>query len=268
MVACGAARTGRTEGRTHTLVAAVFLLAVCCCATRAQNGALPYDKRILWFSYNADHPVDDRWGVHFDGSYRPLYGSRWRQWLVRLGVNLRAGQHWQLSFTYSYFSTNPEGLDNPNRAVAEHRLHQQAEYSHRWRGNLIRHRFRLEERWLSSPWQEGRPRTWQWQDRPRYMLRLDRALRRNGNGKDSVTLTLYDEVLTSFRSPAASAFEQNRVYGGITWRVGRHTAVDMGAFHQWFKPIHGGRMEHNLVFMTLLRNNAPLREMFGWLRRR
>ena len=248
--------------------AAVSLLVVCACAARGQNGDLPYDKRISWFSYNADHPVDKRWSVHFDGSYRPIYGTRWRQWLVRPGVNLRAGEHWQLSFTYSYFSTHPEGLDTPERAVAEHRLHQQAEYSHRWGGNVIRHRFRLEERWISLPWQEGRPRAWKWQDRPRYMLRFDRPLRRNGHQQETMTLSFNDEILMSFRSPAASAFEQNRLYGGLTWRVGRHLAVDTGVFHQWLKPLNGGRLEHNLVFITLLRNTAPLKDAFGWLRRR
>ena len=70
---------GRRQEHTWRMTgAAVSLLVVCACAARGQNGALPYDKRISWFSYNADHSVDKRWGVHFDGSYRPMYGARWR----------------------------------------------------------------------------------------------------------------------------------------------------------------------------------------------
>lgn len=247
---------------------AALLLFALLPALRAQNGELPYDKRVFWLSYNADHPAGRNWSVHFDGSYRPMYGAAWRQWLVRPGVNFRPREHWQISLTYSYFSVHPQGISRSEGAVAEHRMHQQAEYSHPWRGNTIRHRFRMEERWLSSPWREGTPRVWHWQDRPRYMLRLDRPLRRDGSRGAPVTLTLYEEVLFSFRAPAASAFEQNRLYGGVTVPAGRHLAVDLGVFYQTVKPLNGGRLEHNFVFVTLLRNQMPLKELFGWLRRR
>lgn len=177
-----------------------------------------------------------------------MYGAAWRQWLVRPGANYRLSEQWQLSLTYSYFSVHPGGLLEPRGAVAEHRMHQQAEYSHRWKNNVVRHRFRLEERWLSSPWREGEPRSWRWQDRPRYMLRVDKPLRRAGSNGGPITLTWYNEVLFSFRSPAPSAFEQNRVYGGIQWKLSRNFSLDLGAFHMAFKPQNGGRLEHNIVF--------------------
>ncbi len=255
--------------RGRGIVIAVWLLLVAAGPVAAQNGngGLPENKRISWFSYNADHPWSQRWSLHFDGSYRLMHGTDWRQWLVRPGVNYRAGEHWQLSFTYSYFSVHPQGIAHPEGAVAEHRMHQQAEYSHSWRNNVIRHRFRMEERWISSPWNEGQPRSWRWQDRPRYMLRMDRPLARNGSGQAPLTLTLYDEILISSRARSASAFDQNRVYAGITRRLGRHFALDLGAFYQTLKPQKSGPLEHNVVIVTLLRNNSPLRELFGWLRR-
>jgi hypothetical protein len=234
----------------------------------AQNGELPRNKKISWLSYNGQHSINEKWSLHFDGSYRPLYGSSWRQWLVRPGLLLRLNQHCQLSLTYSYFSVHPGGLGDPAGVVREHRLHQQAECSHPWRGHLIRHRFRVEERRLSSPAREGEPLVWKWQDRPRYLLRMDTPLKHNGGRGAPLTLTLYDEVLFSFSSPATSSFEQNRIYGGVTWSLDRYFAVDVGAFYQTFKPVHGGPLEHNLVFVTLLRNNVPLRDLFRWLGRR
>lgn len=236
-------------------------------AVHAQNGELPRNKRISWLSYNADHAVSRNWSLHFDGSYRPMFGTEWRQWLVRPGVNYRFSERWQLSLTYSYFSVHPKGLDEASGVAGEHRLHQQVEYSHPWRGNTLRHRFRLEERYLASPWKEGVPRTWKWQDRPRYMLRMDKPLARNGRRGAPLMLTLYDEILLSFASPSASDFEQNRVYAGATWRAGRHLAVDLGVFYQTFHPQNGGRLEHNFVFVTLVRNQTPLRDLFRWLRR-
>lgn len=258
----------RRRGLASAAAAWLWLGAAASLEAQNGNGQLPRNKQIFWLSYNADHPWSQRWSLHFDGSYRPMRGADWLQWLVRPGVNYRASERWQLSFTYSYFSVHPQGISRPEGSVAEHRLHQQAEYSHGWRSNTIRHRFRMEERWLSSPWREGVERRWRWQDRPRYMLRLDRPLRRNGSGQPPLTLTLYDEILVSFRAKSASAFEQNRVYAGLTRRLGRRFALDVGAFYQTFKPQNGGALEHNVVIVTLLRNNAPLRELFGWLRGR
>lgn len=262
--------TFQRRRRCHACAVAAWLWLGAAASLEAQsgNGVLPHNKQIFWLSYNADHPWSQRWSLHFDGSYRPMRGADWRQWLVRPGVNCRASERWQLSFTYSFFSVHPQGISRSEGAVAEHRMHQQAEYSHPWRSNVVRHRFRMEERWISSPWREGQPRTWHWQDRPRYMLRMDRPLRRNGHGPASTTLTLYDEVFFSFRAKAASAFDQNRAYVGISRRLGPHLAMDLGMFYQTLKQASSGALEHNLVFVALLRNNAPLRELFGWLRRR
>lgn len=223
-------------------------------AAPAQTPATP---KISWLSYSADHPLSSpRWGLHFDGSYRHTAGSSARQWLVRPGVNLGITPRLQLSLTYSYFDTRPNGLAQDDGEIREHRMHQQLEYSMPWRHIVLRHRFRMEERWLSAPRHNGSPPSWRWQDRPRYMLRMDLPLRRNG--PLAPVLNLYDEILFSFASPAASAWEQNRIYSGLTWKLRPGVSFETGAMHQAVKS-PAGPFRHNVIFLLLLRNNLPLR---------
>ncbi len=226
----------------------------------------PATPKILWLSYAADHPVSSRWELHFDGSYRPTIGSPARQWMLRPGAGLQITDRLKLSLTYSYFDTHPNGLRQDEGETREHRSHQQIEYSMPWRRTVIRHRFRMEERWLSSPNHAGQTPRWRWQDRPRYMLRLDLPLHRNNHPSVAPVLTLYDEVLFSFASPAASAFEQNRVYTGLTWKLLPGFSLEAGAMHQAIKTV-AGPFRHNLIFQMSLRNNLPLRSLFARLGR-
>ncbi len=225
----------------------------------------PASPKILWLTYNADHPVTSCWEVHFDGSYRPTFGSPARQWMLRQGANLNLTDRLKLSLTYSYFDTHPNGLEQDEGETREHRSHQQIEYSMPWRRAVLRHRFRMEERWLSSANHVGETASWRWQDRPRYMLRLDLPLHRNGHPTVAPVLTVYGEVLFSFASPAASAFEQNRIYSSLTWKLLPGLSLETGAMHQAIKTV-SGPFRHNLIFQMSLRNNLPLRRLFARLR--
>lgn len=228
----------------------------------AQQPATP---KILWYSYNADHSVAGRWELHFDGSYRPVIGSHARQWMVRPGVNLALTDRLKLSLAYGYFDTHPNGLERDDGETREHRTHQQIEYSVPWRRTLVRQRFRMEERWLSTPWSNGATNRWRWQDRPRYMLRWDLPLGKPGNGSKAPVLTVYDEVLFSFASQAASALEQNRVYSSLTWRLRPGISVETGVMHQALKT-PAGQFRHNVVILLMLRNSLPLRGLFSRFR--
>lgn len=249
---------GKSRSR-FALPAAPFLilLALFLLSPPAAFAQTPATPKIFWLFYSADHPLSSpRWGLHFDGRYRPTAGSSARQWRVPPGVNLSITAGLQLSLTYSYFDTHPNGLERDEDETREHRMHQQLEYSVPWRRIVLRHRFRMEERWISGPRHNGHSPAWRWQDRPRYMLRMDLPVRPNGSL--APVLTLYDEVLFSFASPAASAWEQNRIYSGLTWKLRPGLFFDTGALHQALKS-PAGPFRHNVIFLLMLRNNLPLR---------
>lgn len=243
----------------------LWLPVVCAAAAPELPAQQPAVPKILWLTYNADHPFADRWELHFDGSYRPMLGSPARQWMVRPGANVALTSRLKLSLTYSYFDTHPNGLEQDEEETREHRSHQQIEYSAPWRRTIVRQRFRMEERWISTPYRPGAASSWRWQDRPRYLLRWDVPLGKSGNGSAAPVLTLYNEVLFSFASPAASAFEQNRVYSSLTWKLKPRISFEAGVMHQAVKTT-GGPFRHNVIFLLMLRNQLPLRSLFARLR--
>lgn len=254
-------RRGTSSAARRRSVHLSWLIVAASLATYAQQPATP---KTLWYSYNADHLVTGRWELHFDGSYRPVIGSHARQWMVRPGVNLALTDRLKLSLAYGYFDTHPNGLERDDGETREHRAHQQIEYSVPWRRTLVRQRFRMEERRLSSPWADGAANRWRWQDRPRYMLRWDLPLGKPGNGSKAPVLTVYDEVLFSVASQAASALEQNRVYSSLTWRLRPGISVETGLMHQAVKA-PAGHFRHNVVILLMLRNSHPLRSLLSRL---
>jgi len=250
------------QARAVRLLRAWLYIAVACLSARAQA---PAASKIVWYSYNGDHLFAKRWELHFDGSYRSTLHTATRQWLVRPGIQFKTTDRIKLSAAYAYFDLRPNGLARDEEHISEHRLHQQIEYSMPWHRTILRQRLRVEERLLSTPWHEGHPTQWQWRDRTRYCLRWDIPLGKPGNGSAAPVLTVYDELMLSFASPAASAFQQNRIYSGLTWKLTPHFAVETGAMRQQLKTT-AGPLRHNWIFLVTLRNNLPLRSLFSRFR--
>lgn len=214
-----------------------------------------------WQTYNANHPIDQRWGIHIDGSWREMTGSHWQQWLVRPGVNLQLDPTTQLSFTYSFFKAHPAGLEWDVKSFPEHRMHQQVQKRHgsgriRWR-----HRFRAEQRYFGAELErKGLDPVWM-QHRLRYLYGGQIPIARRDNRGVVSYLNLYNELMLRFRNAGVSHFEQNRVYAGVGVRPARYWQVETGVFYQRLQPIRGGGMENNFVLFTTISNSMPLRQL-------
>lgn len=231
----------------------------------AQGGGIPYDKHQQWFFYSADHAVNSKWGLHFDGSWRQMNHSLWNQWNIRPGVNYQLNRRVQLSAAYAYFNSHPEGLASANRSFPEHRLQEQALVSQSLGILPVRHRVRFDQRFLGSGYSAWRERNWHLQYRLRYMLRTEVPLLKTKDERPAVYLGLYDEVFLRFKDAGASTFEQNRLYAGIGVRPSKRFGIETGVFNQRFKPVVGGRLENNYVLVVTVANQVPLKEL---LRRR
>lgn len=238
----------------------IFLLVLLLLAApaEAQRTAVPFNKNIQWFAYAGDHKVAGKWGLHFDGGWRQMNNSYWNQWLLRPGVNYQASPNVQLSAAYSYFNTHPGGLDWESAAAPEHRLQEQISIQQPVGKAGLRHRARIDHRFLGSGFVEGSDRTWNLQHRVRYMLRGDIPLRRTVDERPTVFLALYNEFFLRYGFAGVSAFEQNRIYAGLGFRPGGATTIETGVFNQRFKPLAGGRMENNYVLVFSVSNQLPL----------
>lgn len=250
-----AARKGRWT------FAASLLLA--CLPARGQNFFQPYDKQIQWFAYSGDHAVAGKWGLHFDGGWRQVSSADWNQWLVRPGVNYQWSRHVQLSAAYAYFKAHPAGLDGEQHTLPERRLQEQILIQTPVRKLALRHRVRVDQRFLGSDLAPNTERTWNLQHRLRYMIRTEVPLRKGDLERPVVYAGIYDEILFRLGYTGGSNFDQNRLYGGIGVRPHKAASIEAGIFHQRFQPMVGGRIENNYVFVLSVSNQLSLSRLLG-----
>ncbi|MDX2151882.1 MAG: DUF2490 domain-containing protein [Bryobacteraceae bacterium] len=243
----------------HIALACIILGAIPAFPQAAQ----PLSKQMQWFSYSGDHALTGRFGIHFDGGFRRLAGSAWQQVQVRPGLNVQINRTVSFGATYAYFRQHPLGLQSPSKAAPEHRLHQQVTLQQALGKKLVlRHRYRLEERFLGSAFSRADERTWDLQYRFRYQLRTDIPLRRAKDERALVYLAIFDEIFLRFQRGVGSAFDQNRIYTGIGYRPNKRESIEVGVFNQRFQPAAGGRLENNVVLWVTLASSRPIREFF------
>ncbi|MBL8217559.1 MAG: DUF2490 domain-containing protein [Bryobacterales bacterium] len=240
---------------------AVATLLATAVVAAAQVVPQPYDKHSQWFAYNGDHALTARWGLHFDGGFRQMDAASWQQWLVRPAVNFRPARAVQLSAGYAYFKSFPGGIGWDPASAPEHRLYQQVAAAHRGGPFQLRHRVRVEQRFLGSGLATAVERCWPLQHRLRYQAKAELPLVRNGGEQTLVYLSVYDEVLFRLGYAGTSRFDQNRAYGGLGYRPTRTEAVECGVISQRFQPMAGGRLEHNWILVVTVSSNSPVQRL-------
>lgn len=238
----GRAKPKYVRGAKPTLAAKInlsFLLILPALAI-AQDRVVDHNAHI-WGAYFGDHPAGtSRWGVHLEGQYRRHdFGREWQQLLLRPGVNyevspnllLTAGYAYVRSFSYSdYVARQP--------ASNEHRVWEQALFRYRAGPAALTTRVRFEHRFLQNT------------ASPQSGFRYEHRLR----AWEQVTLpitrrtyfTAYDEVW--FYVPpfvSNSAFDQNRAYAGIGFRLNPSWRVEAAYMNQAILHRSGSVLDSN-----------------------
>ena len=113
-----------------------------------------------------------------------------------------------------------------NNMVTENRIWEQFILRNSIGNIKIRHRYRLEQRWIKSQFQLNQINPVQnitYKNRARYMLSLKIPLSKN---KDfPLFLSIYDEI---FLNISNSPFNQNRLYGAIGYQMNDNTNIQLG----------------------------------------
>jgi len=203
-----------------------------------------------WYMYFGDHPVKGRWELHLENQWRRHDGIlRWQQNLFRPGVNYQVSERVSLTAGYAHIRTFPYGDYPVPRRFDENRLWQQVVLTQRFGRVRWQHRLRQEQRWIESTTQDG---LWRYTNRFRYF------------GKGVVPLknrwfaAFYDEVfvnLPPLRGPRKA--DQNRAYGAIGKRIGRHNSLEIGYLHQLVAQANGRVFEHNHTLQIGFFSRAP-----------
>lgn len=241
-------------GKPIRLTPAIFALAA---SLEGQEPKKSLDlNRHAWFSYSGDHPVSSRWGIHFDGQWRRSdLGLAWQQYQIRPGVNFTASKGLMLTLGYVYTRAFPYGEFPVGAAFPEHRIYQQALIESPAGGAKIQQRIRAEQRWIRYP--NGQPLRWTYQNRLRYMLRVEAPLVRGG-GAVQWYLPVYNEILVGLPPNYGSRpWDQNRLFAGLG-RATRFANIEVGFLNQFLGQRNGSVFEMNNTLLVTVTSNVSV----------
>ncbi|KGE15166.1 hypothetical protein DI53_1084 [Sphingobacterium deserti] len=143
-----------------------------------------------------------------------------QQTLLRFGLQYRANKAINVTMGYAYVYTENEG--SPNLPFSENRIYQEALIQHNWDILRFRHRVRTEERFMRSSLR----------GRARYCLFLDVPLTQSKMMKGGTYLALYNEVFVNVFAGGADAFDRNRLYGGLGYKLLDNLGIQLGYMRQ------------------------------------
>ena len=199
---------------TFILIFSVFLSN-----TITSQSSPSEDNLGSWLMYFGTHHLNDKFSIHYETQLRTYETScNFFQLLPRAGLNYKIDDNSMVTAGYALIPTSKgfgEGWGND--MVIENRIWQQFILRNKV-GNLsIRHRYRLEQRWI-----EKNDNT-TYKNRARYMLSLKIPLSKN---KDfPLFLSVYDEI---FLNLSDNPFDQNRLFGAIGFQLNKNMNIQAG----------------------------------------
>lgn len=222
------------------------------------NASLGMQRLILIFCFfmligytQAQAPKS--WLIYFgqtnfkEGKYTLLHEFQYRdhqffnevnQLLFRVGFRYRVANYFSLVGGYAFVHTEAEGV--PDNAFMENRIFQQATFYHHIFGSTrIRHRMRLEQRFM-----EGQD----YSNRFRYCLFADIPVTSKGLKKDGWYASLYDEVFLNLAdNEVMKPFDRNRAYAGVGYKIKDNLGLQLGYMRQHV----GSNAGTNHVFVSV-----------------
>lgn len=203
-------------------LAGVLLLAL---PNRCHGQSVDEGQVGAWymFFYNARFG-DSPFGVQGDAQHRnwDVLGDL-EQLLLRSGATWRPGNGKSM-LTLGYASITSGRFGPSDAAQHENRIYQEALIPQRFRRVALRHRMRLEQRWVEG--QDFRARV-------RYALFADVPLNRREITPGTFYLAFYNELFLNIGNDvgggrSVDTFDRNRVYGALGYAIGDRLRVQGG----------------------------------------
>ncbi|GAB3490551.1 hypothetical protein GCM10027341_02400 [Spirosoma knui] len=239
--------------RRYILV--IALLSLLSFSASGQQSRLNDYNQISWFVYNGDHKVSQKWAIHTEYQWRRVnWGKSWQQSLARLSAVYAVNDRIAVSSGYTYFVTYPYG-DYPTADTGvpfpEHRLHEDIELSDAVGIVALKHRLRLEQRWIGEAAEDGSHRItgWEYQNRIRYQLAATLPLQGRTLDDREFYLSFFDELFISFGPNVGyNTFNQNRIYGAVGYQFQKNFKLELGYLYQITQHAEADPITNSRVF--------------------
>lgn len=177
-----------------------------------------------WLIYFGNTKIENsKFSIHHELQIRDykVIGDH-NQTLIRVGGQYQVSPYLVGTVGYGFIYTEDYG--SPNNSFIENRIYQEALFSQSIRASKIRHRLRLEERFI-----EGQD----FRGRFRYCLFGDIPLSARGFEKKGTYIALYDEVFLNISdSESIKVFDRNRAYAGFGYKLNNDLGIQLGYMRQ------------------------------------
>lgn len=228
-----------TSQNVARLTALTSLLLSCLLtSTATAQQAAPSVREVdvnghIWLVANGNNKLTDKLGVHTEVQVRRAdFGQEWQQLLLRGGLDYHWSEALRLTAGYAFVQTWPYGQYPVKHAFPEHRIWEQALVTGKLGDATLQHRYRLEQRFIGDA-ATGRFEGGRYENRLRYMARLNIPLSGETIDDGELYAALYDEVFINFGEEVKyNIFDQNRAYGALGYQIGPVGRVEIGYMNQ------------------------------------
>lgn len=180
-----------------------------------------------WLMYFGTHKLNEKFSLHYETQLRNYkVTSNFNQLLPRVGVNYKIDDNAMVTAGYALIPTQSEFESGWNEFMSiENRVWQQFILRNKIKNISLRHRYRLEQRWIKSQYQLNQinPVGTTYKNRARYMLSVKFPLSKNEDFP--LFLSLYDEI---FLNISDTPFDQNRLFGALGFQVNKNMNIQAG----------------------------------------
>jgi len=214
----------------------------------------------IWSSVITDAKVGNRWLLRNELHLRRARGLReWQQQVVRPSVRFTFHKNIAVSLGYTFVRNHPYGERNRPRILPEHNIWEQVTVTHKVGTIRIRHRNRVEHRWLGVASTDGGDGyvvgSFRYANRWRYRFTADAPVLLLNKRLKAVA---YHEMFIDLNQRLGiETISLHWTYLGLAWRPGKKMTYAGGLIRQRAKRNKGAVIENNttLLFTVLLQLN-------------
>ena len=183
------------------------------------NSILPDDYLGSWLMYFGTHHLNDKYSIHYETQLRNYeLTNNFFQLLPRVGLNYKIDDNSMVTAGYAFIPTQTDFDEGwGNNMVTENRIWEQFILRNSIGSIKIRHRYRLEQRWVKNG------NNTSYKNRARYMLSFKIPLSKKEDFP--LFLSVYDEI---FINISDEPFNQNRLYTALGYQFNTNANVQLG----------------------------------------
>lgn len=207
-------------------------------------GQIDEDQLGAWYMYFWNTRFENsQWGLQGDLQHRNWdYLGDLEQLLIRGGVTYTP-ESANVTFTLGYANITSGAFGPRTTSTGENRVYQEALLPQRLGERVyLRHRFRLEQRWVEDQ---------DYRNRFRYALFMDIPLNKTEMTEGAWYLSFYNELFINGENDIGDnrevdTFDRNRSYGALGYALTDSLRVQFGYMHQT-----GGDIDKDQLQMSL-----------------